>query len=184
MALLDHAVALGAAVIGMLIFITPAKSIAQGLPMTATIQFGNVGAGNSQADGAGNDVRGHPSAVSDDILIPSRVNISLDGTVTFMIVGSSRHQVEVYPEGTLPAEINTSTTVSISGCGGPNYVDDGVGEVLGQPPCNSGPSTVTKTFDTTGRFLVICRFKPHFDAGMWGWVVVDDPSGNAVGNGS
>jgi plastocyanin len=40
--------------------------------------------------------------------------------------------------------------------------------------CSGGSSTLTFTFKTAGRFLVICTFLPHFQTGMYGWVTVRD----------
>ena len=169
--------AIGALVIGILAFINPGESMAQGLPVNATIQFGNtgVGSGNSGKNfPRGHDESGHAS----DKLIPGTVSIAQGGTVTFMIVGSSRHQVEVYPAGTIPTDIDTANVEAIGGCGGPNYIDDGIGETLGPPTCAGGLNVAMKAFNEPGRYLVICRFNPHFESGMWGWVEV----GNAAGN--
>src|SRR5262245_8290675 len=76
---------------------------AQGLQVTATIQFGNTGVGSGFPPASGHDQSGNAA----DKLIPGAVNIVAGGTVTFMIVGSTRHQVTVYPAETSPNDVNT-----------------------------------------------------------------------------
>lgn len=55
----------------------------------------------------------------------------------------------------------------ITGAGDPNLV-----AILGEPMCAGGSATVSYTFQTPGRYLVICTFIPHLDLAMYGWVEV------------
>jgi plastocyanin len=40
--------------------------------------------------------------------------------------------------------------------------------------CNAPRQPITYQFDEPGRYLVICSFNPHFQIGMYGWVIVRD----------
>jgi plastocyanin len=46
--------------------------------------------------------------------------------------------------------------------------------ILGQPICAGGAPSVSHTFPTPGRYLVICTFILHLDLAMYGWVEVRD----------
>ena len=178
MGALGSAFAIGAAAVGILIFINPAESMAQGLPLNATIQFGNVDVGSGFPARDNHDESGHAS----DKLIPGAVSIALDGSVNFITVGSSRHRVMIFPPGTLPGDINTDQEVTLGNgtpaqCRMGNYIDpDNAAnpdeELLDLPPCAGGDGMGDKTFTEPGKWLVICQFIPHFEAGMWGWVNV------------
>ena len=109
-----------------------------------------------------------------DNVIPRTVAIADGGTVTFEI-NQGVHQVMIFPPGTRPGDVDTSGLSPIAGCPGPNYINDADGIVLGaNPPCGAGgPSIVQHEFNGPGRYLVICRFNPHFEgADMFGWVIV------------
>ena len=48
------------------------------------------------------------------------------------------------------------------------------GHLRGTQACAGGSSTLSFTFKTPGKYLVICTFLPHFNAAMYGWVTVRD----------
>ena len=156
-----------------------------GPPDTATILFGDPDADSGKCKGKGGKdgnpcpERGHDeSQESADKLVPRNVVISAGGTVTFLSNGV--HQVMVFPEGTKPEDVpNTpGTRTGFAGCpggsAGDRYITDG--DVLADPVCGGGPDTVVSpagTFDTPGKYLVICAFQGHFfNRDMYGWVDV------------
>ena len=149
-------------------------------PATAVMQFGQANVGSPFPPTSGHDQSGH--AV--DNVVPRTVVISVDGTVTFNIPPGV-HQINIYKPGTQPEDVDTSfgnlTTLAASagcaqpflpinallviGTGGANF------EAAIPVPCLT-PAQKTYTFDTPGRYLVICSFLPHFQTGMYGWVEV------------
>ena len=137
-------------------------------PASATMQFGLVDVGGSKPPG-------HPSDHSNDTIVPGTVVIDAGGTVTFNAVGI--HQVAIYEPGIAPADIDTSLTTSMpAGCPAVPKIDDPTGRIAinGSSPSGCGPRTYTHTFADPGRYLVICEVLPHFNIGMYGWVIVRD----------
>lgn len=148
-------------------------------PLTAVMQFGQANVGSPFPPTSGHDGSAH--AV--DNVVPRTVVIGVGGTVTFN-VPPAVHQIGIYDDGTQPTDIDTSVLTSLSafaGCGaplpppvttGPLVIADATNRVAAYPvPCLT-PTQVTHTFDTPGRYLVVCLFVPHFGVGMWGWVEV------------
>ena len=140
--------------------------------MTATVQFGQANVGSGFPPTSGHDQSAH--AV--DNMVPRTVVIDRGGTVTFNTFGV--HEVAIYAPGTNPEDIDTSDLVlTPAGCpkpmGAPLLIDDDTNRVaLYAQPCGPAPRQVTHQFDEPGRYLVICAFLPHFEVGMYGWVIV------------
>lgn len=140
-------------------------------PLSATVRFGNDSVGSPFPPPSGHDQSNHGR----DNLIPRTVVIDQGGTVTF-VMGGGVHQVGIYADGTRPEQVSRAGAATIAGCPPVPYVT-GVGdpnllEIVGQPLCGGGTPSVQYTFDTPGRYLVICTFIPHLDTGMYGWVEV------------
>jgi len=148
-------------------------------PMSAVMQFGQENVGSPFPPGSGHDASAHGA----DNLVPRTVVIAVGGTVTFN-VPAAVHQVGIYAPGTQPSDINVASLTSLgafAGCGSPLppqltaaplVIADTTNQVAAYPvPCLT-PTQVTHTFTAPGRYLVICKFLPHFEAGMWGWVEV------------
>ncbi len=175
--------------LGLLILVAaayvPLSVSLAGPPDSATILFGDPDAGSGKCQGKGGkdgnpcDGRGHDeSAEAADKLVPRSVVISAGGTVTFESNGV--HQPSVFPAGTKPEDVpNTpGTRTGFAGCpggaGGNRYITEG--NELADPVCGGGPATVVSpagTFDTPGKYLVICAFQGHFfNRDMYGWVEV------------
>ena len=80
------------------------------------------------------------------------------------------HQPAVYEAGTTPGDIDLVGPVP--------FVNDPQGRLALAPAVNAATGTATwttpaGTFDTPGRYLVLCNFAPHFaEFGMYGWVEV------------
>jgi len=142
-----------------------------GLVLSATVQFGNDPVGSPFPPPSGHDQSGHGR----DNLIPRTVVIDKGGTVTFKTVAPI-HQVAIYADGAEASEINQGAVVIKAGCPPVPYINDANHRlaVLGEPPCKGGSFNPTYTFNTPGRYLVICTFIPHFSVGMYGWVEVRD----------
>ena len=140
--------------------------------MTATVQFGQANVGSGFPPTSGHDQSAH--AV--DNMVPRTVVIDRGGTVTFNTFGV--HEVAIYEPGVTPEDIDTSVLVlTPAGCPKPNgaslLMDDATNRVaLYAQPCGPGLRQVTHQFDEPGRYLVICAFLPHFEVGMYGWVIV------------
>jgi plastocyanin len=144
-------------------------------PDSATIQFGNDGVGSHFPPPSGHDASGNGR----DNLIPRTVVIDKGGTVTFKMGFSGVHQVAIYAPGTDPDSIRTTPQFLTSGgrgCPPVPLINDPQNRiaVVGTQACSGGSSTLTFTFKTAGKFLVICTFLPHFQTGMYGWVEVRD----------
>jgi len=111
-----------------------------------------------------------------DNLVPRTVTIDRGGTVTFKTFGI--HQVAIYRAGTEPEDINTSLLVPspcLPAFFPPLKINDPNGRItIWNPPCAGGPTAPTWTFNTPGKYLVICAFLPHFNVQMYGWVIVRD----------
>ena len=140
-------------------------------PLSATVRFGNDTVGSKFPTPTGHDQSGHAR----DNLIPRTVVIDQGGTVTFEM-GGRVHQVGIYDDGTTPEQVSRAGAAPKAGCPPAPYIT-GVGDpnlvtILGQPICAGGAATVSYTFQTPGRYLVICTFIPHLDLAMYGWVEV------------
>jgi plastocyanin len=149
----------------------PSAGLAASTPATATVQFGLDWLGSPFPPPSGHDQSGHAR----DNLVPRTTVIDKGGTVTFNIPAGSVHQIAVYDDGTAPDDVDTSA-LSFGGCFGVPLINDTTDRLFVPPPqpCAGGPTSVTYTFNTPGRYLVICTFLPHFQAGMYGWVIVRD----------
>jgi len=146
------------------------QEIDGGLPMSATVAFGQPDTGSPFPPPSGHDQSSHAK----DNLVPRTVVIGQGGTVTFDLSGPGRavHQVAIYPDGTEPGDVDTAALAPPpAGC--PPVPLIAGGNVLEPPPCAGGSTSPSYTFTEPGRYLVICTFLPHFvDAQMYGWVIV------------
>jgi plastocyanin len=140
-------------------------------PLSATVQFGLVDVGTGIPAPLEHDRSGH----ANDTLVPGTVVIDAGGTVTFTIVNP--HQIAIYGDGKRPEDVDTSVLAAMpAGCPNPGGAariadtDNLVAEYL--QPCNQPRTPVEHQFDDPGRYLVICSFNPHFQIGMYGWVIV------------
>jgi plastocyanin len=143
-----------------------------GLPLSATIAFGQPDTGSSFPPPSGHDSSSHAK----DNLVPRTVVIAQGGTVTFDLSGPGRaiHQVAIYPDGTEPGDVDTTILAPpVAGCPPVPRIADPDGIVLAPQPCAGGTTAPSYTFTEPGRYLVICAFLPHFaDFAMYGWVIV------------
>jgi plastocyanin len=146
-------------------------------PLAATLQFGMQG-----------HVDAHAAAEAQDNLVPRTVVVRTGGTVTFN-APAAVHQIAIYKPGTEPGDINTTnlqTLNAYAGCTSANpnadsffknvpiVINDATNRQAKLPvPCLS-QAAIQYTFDTPGRYLVICAFLPHFNLQMYGWVIVRD----------
>ena len=147
------------------------SAVSSKLSLSATVRFGNDTVGSPFPPPSGHDQSGHGR----DNLIPRTVVIDQGGTVTF-VIGGPVHQVSVYKPGTEVDDVSRAGAAPKAGCGPAPFIpgtnDPNLVKILGQPICAGGPATVSHTFDTPGRYLVICAFIPHLNLGMYGWVEV------------
>jgi plastocyanin len=143
-------------------------SAAAGLPLTAEIQFGRADVGSGYPPTSGHDASFH----ANDKLYPRTVVIGVGGTVTFTTFGV--HEIALYDAGTSPSDINTSLLVTHAGCPPVPFINDPSHRIaVWAPECAGGPTVVTQTFPSAGKYLAICDFLPHFvDANMYGWIDV------------
>ena len=143
----------------------------QASPLSATVRFGNDTVGSRFPTPSGHDSSGHAR----DNLIPRTAVIDAGGTVTF-VLGGPVHQVAIYDDGTTPEQVSRAGAAPKAGCPPAPYItgagDPNLVAILGQPICAGGANTVSYTFTTPGRYLVICAFIPHLDLNMYGWVEV------------
>ncbi len=89
------------------------------------------------------------------------------------------HQISIYAPGKRPKDVDTSIRAAMpAGCpnpGGNALIADPVGLLASWADrCNAPRQPITYQFDEPGRHLVICSFDPHFQIGMYGWVIVRD----------
>jgi plastocyanin len=138
------------------------------------VKFGMNEHGSPFDPAAGHD----HSSQAKDLLIPRTVVISAGGQVEFEI--DPFHRVNVYRAGTAPDDIDVSKLINfVSGpVFIPNFViDDPTNRIAQSPPfqfaIDQTWTTPVGTFNTPGRYLVMCNFLPHFVANdMYGWVIV------------
>jgi plastocyanin len=142
-------------------------------PDAATVQFGLVDVGSGFPPPVMHDRSIHASRT----MVPGTVVIDVGGIVTFNIVNP--HQISIYAPGKGPEDVNTSIRAAMpAGCPNPDgngRITDPVGLVASWAnPCNAPRQPITYQFNQPGRYLVICSFNPHFQIGMYGWVIVRD----------
>jgi plastocyanin len=138
------------------------------------VKFGMNDHGSPFDPAAGHDHSGQAK----DLLIPRTVVIAAGGQVQFEI--DPFHRVNVYRAGTAPDDIDVSKLINfVSGpVFIPNFViDDATNRIAQSPPfqfaIDQTWTTPVGTFNTPGRYLVMCNFLPHFVANdMYGWVIV------------
>ena len=142
--------------------------------LAATIEFGRDELGSPFPPPSGHDSSGH----SRDSLFPREVVIDKGGKVTFVMGASGVHEVAIYKPGTEPEDINTALLSPPSKtCPPVPTINDPNNRlaIVSDQVCEGGSPAPTYTFNTPGRYLVICTFLPHFKfAGMYGWVTVRD----------
>ena len=152
----------------------------QSSPLSATMRFGNDTVGSKSLPTSGHDQSGHAR----DNIIPRTVVIDRGGTVKFEM-GGGVHQVGIYADGTEVGDIVRTNAFNKPGCPGlpfTKYINpaDNPTEfvaITGAPLCDSTEANVpiqSYTFNTPGKYLVICMFIPHLDLAMYGWVEVRD----------
>jgi plastocyanin len=143
---------------------------AAGLAASAEVQFGVPGVGSPFPPPQGHDSSSH----AQDNLVPRTVVIQRGGRVTFNTFGP--HGVAIYEDGVDPRDIDTSVLAPPSAtCPPVPLIDDPEGRVavVAPQPCAGGTTAPAYTFHNPGRYLVICRFLPHFaQFDMYGWVIV------------
>jgi plastocyanin len=107
-------------------------------------------------------------------LVPNKVKIKAGGTVNFIISGF--HNVNVYDNGTQPADINANLTRGTTGmpAGVPLINDPNRRIYSGLDPSLQPLDRVEVVhFPNPGTFLVICGVRGHFvDDHMFGFVKV------------
>jgi hypothetical protein len=118
------------------------------------------------------------SSQAQDLLIPRTVVIPVGGQVAFEI--DPFHRVNIYKAGTSPEDIDVSKLIDFSS--GPVFIpkfviDDPNNRIAQGPAFNFAIeqtwTTPVGTFNTPGRYLVMCNFFPHFAFNdMYGWVIV------------
>ena len=118
------------------------------------------------------------STQAKDLLIPRTVVIDAGGQVSFEI--DPFHRVNVYRVGTSADDIDLSKLINFSS--GPVFIpnfviDDATNRIAQSPPFSFNMiqtwTTPAGTFNTPGRYFVMCNFLPHFAANdMYGWVIV------------
>jgi plastocyanin len=139
--------------------------------LSATIRFGLDEIGSPFPPPSGHDQSNHAR----DNLVPRTVVIDRGGTVTFEMGVGGVHAVAIYNPGKDAADVNTAVlSPPAVGCPPAPLINDPVDRlaVVGTQVCAGGSPAPTYTFTEPGKYLVICRFLPHFNIGMYGWVVV------------
>jgi plastocyanin len=141
--------------------------------LAATMNFGLDTIGSPFPPPSGHDQSGHAR----DNLVPRTVVIDTGGTVTFRMGVSGVHAVAIYNPGKEPKDVNTGILAPPpAGCPPVPLIDDPVNRLveLSTQVCAGGSPAPSHTFTQPGKYLVICTFLPHFNVGMYGWVVVRD----------
>ncbi len=110
-----------------------------------------------------------------DVMLPKDVTVSAGESVRFNIRAQS-HQVAIFAPGKRVEDVNTNLLSTIPGTPGPLLID-ALRRVAESPTRPFQQPAVTEwDWDTRGlapgAYLVICTFKPHFDVGMTGTVVI------------
>ena len=150
-------------VVALAALVVPAVVVADP-DSSATVRFGNPDVGSPYPP----PIFEHDSSSNArDNLIPRTSVISAGGNVTFDVAGF--HQPAIYEAGTTPSDINVPPFPVPFNL----FINDPDGRLaLGAPA--EGPWTPPAgTFDTPGRYLVLCNVTPHFAFfNMYGWVIV------------
>ncbi|MCI0436096.1 MAG: hypothetical protein L0271_21010 [Gemmatimonadetes bacterium] len=121
--------------------------------LSATIQFGQPDVGSPFPPSAEHDESSHAI----DNLVPRTVVIDRGGTVTFE-VAAGVHQIAIYEPGVEPNDINTSALIALCPGPTPRLINDADHRVaLITHACGSAWQA-QYTFNTPGRYLVICAF--------------------------
>ena len=160
--------ALGAGLFAVALGLTVPAVVGAGPDSSATVRFGNPTVGSPFQP----PLFDHDSSFkAADTLIPHTSVISAGGNVTFDIAGF--HQAMVYEPGTTLDDIDVPAFPPESNI----LINEGDGLLAESPVPFSGfqgPWTPdSDTFDTPGRYLVLCNVTPHFAfAKMYGWVNV------------
>ena len=109
-------------------------------------------------------------------LTPRIATIKAGGTVNFIIGGF--HVVTVYDDGVQPQDINTNLLTTPQGQPAPPIINDPNRRIYRGLDPSILPAKVQQdrvevvNFNRPGTFLVICSVLPHFQEGMYGFVVV------------
>ena len=152
---------------------TEARPDALTTPLSATMNFGIDVIGSPFPPVPEHDASAHAK----DNIVPRTVVIDRGGTVTFKMGPAPVHAVAIYAPGTEPEDINTSIlTVPPLPCPPVPLINDPNNRIanVSTQLCQGGAPAPTFTFTTPGRYFVICRFLPHFNVQMYGWVIVRD----------
>lgn len=110
---------------------------------------------------------------NDHALVPNVVTIKAGGSVNFIISGL--HNIIVYDDGTEPEDINMTLVQNTTGT--PNdvpIINDPVNRIYRglDPTLQASDRVEVVEFLEPGTYLVICGVRPHFAAGMYGYVRV------------
>jgi plastocyanin len=137
-------------------------------PLSAVVAFGRNELGTDFFPPGSHDQSLH----ADDSLFPRTVVIDAGGTVRFE-VPPNVHQIAIYNPGKDVKDVNVNLqTTAPAPCPPFPIIDDPVlRRTLQIRPCFQ-PWVHTETFENAGKHLVICAFLPHFEVGMYGWVIV------------
>jgi plastocyanin len=145
-----------------------------GDPLSAIMNFGIDTIGSPFPPVPGHDASAHAK----DNIVPRTVVIDRGGTVTFTMGPAPVHAVAIYAPGTEPGDIDTSilTPPPPPPCPPVPLIDDPNNRVavVSTQLCQGGEPAPTYTFTEPGTYFVICRFLPHFNVQMYGWVIVRD----------
>lgn len=149
---------------------------ASGVGSSATMEFGEVthDVGSPFPPPDGHDASGH----AQDKVRPRTVIIEAGGSVTFDV--GPFHQVSIYDAGTEPEDISIAFESLTAPFPIPDFLIVSPAGLLASDNLTTsltfGTSTWTSpagTFDTPGKYFVMCRVAPHFlGAQMYGWVIV------------
>ena len=141
---------------------------------TPLVQFGANDVGSPFDPAEGHD----HSTQAKDKLVPRTVVINAGGSVQFEV--DPFHRVNIYRAGTEADDIDVSKLINF--VAGPVFIpnfviDDPTNRIAQSPPFSFNLvqtwTTPAGTFNTPGRYLVMCNFLPHFVGNdMYGWVIV------------
>jgi plastocyanin len=145
------------------------EQAASSLILEATMQFGQLHVGSPFPPAADHD----QSAQAKDNLVPKTVVIDRGGTATFNVPAGA-HQIAIYAPGTNPEDIDTGALVRLCPGTAARLINDTSNRIALITSACGTEWQAQYTFDTPGRYLVICAFLPHFQVGMYGWVEVRD----------
>ena len=145
------------------------EQAASSLLLEATMQFGQLHVGSPFPPAADHDQSAHAK----DNLVPGTVVIDRGGTVTFNVPAGA-HQIAIYAPDTKPEDIDTGALVRLCPGTAARLINDTRNRIALITSACGAEWQAQYTFDTPGRYLVICAFLPHFQVGMYGWVEVRD----------